>query len=165
MKTIHVAQGNPDASQDGSALWPFRVNTAEQFDKIFRLHREPTVFLVGPGEYRTCGCWAHPDHACALLGPNSHLVGTHGSNATVLRLDEAYERPPAKCAVEVLIGGGYRMRGSNQMLVSGLTIDVFDGRGSVRGGPPVQWGATIEDVRVVGGERYSGGGGGIRYPG
>ncbi len=154
MRTIHIATGNPDESQDGSALWPYRVNSATQFDEIFLDNRWGTAFLLAPGEYRTRGCWAFAEHRYAMLGPNCSLIGPGGSAATFLRLDADYvmtgEDGEEATYVETVIGGGFGCEGSVQMVVKGLTIDASFAQVPSSGLHTYSGGTLIEDVRVLG---------------
>jgi len=154
VRTIHIAKGNPNRSDDGSALYPYRIKDGYAFDAIFKANREPTTFILHPGEYFTRGSWAFAGiPGYALLAPNCHLVGANGSEATFLSLDPGYERlldgkDPGY--VETVIGGGNQVSGSNQMVVTGLTIDASAAQVPSSGIHTYSGGTTISDVRVVG---------------
>jgi len=154
MKIINIARGNPDSSQDGSALWPYRATTAVEFDRIFQENRGPTLFLLAPGTYFTRGAWAFAEENFAIIDPNSSIIGVGGSEATRITLGVDYEgtvNGQDATYIEALIGGNSG-QASDQMGFGGFTLDLSDADAAVpvSGIHAYSSGCTIADVRVVG---------------
>ena len=153
MKTIYIEQGTPNSCNAGTVKNPYRVPTgnAKNFDAIFKFHRGPTTFILGPGIYDTQGCWSYSGYDWAMVGPNSSIIGTAGSVDTVIRLAADYTNDvngvPAQY-IETIIGGGGLSSGSEQMRFSGFKVDCYNARLPVIGLHAFSSGCIVNDVVV-----------------
>lgn len=98
------------------------VPAGASLDPYLHLHRDPTRFVLGPGEYTTSGAWGFKDPAldCCMVPPGSTLEGA-GSNRTIIRFQRPVE--PASPYFEALTGGS-RSGASTSVTLQGFTLDV-----------------------------------------
>lgn len=125
-----------------------RIPAGRSLDPYLHLHRDPTHFLLEPGEYTTRGAWGFVGGEDVCMVPAGSILEGAGSNRTLVRLDQPLALPGSGY-LEALTGGS-RSGASPSLTLSGFTLDV-----SVSPTPVVAlhlWSdePSVHDVSVLG---------------